>query len=280
MMHIRKSAKWLLWAVIVVAFGLPETLRATIVIVNLSREKVSVVADSRVGFGDGTYDDDYCKVTVLADGLVFAATGISGQSKDRDYDSPARGNWSARQEARRALEQYKKVNDPASQTGKLNAMATMWGNAMQRRLQAAMRVNGNILQRRTNGGRLTQGIFAGMEQGQAAVVTVDLVYDPPEVKVVTRSLRNGVSTFGMTEVAREFLINPETERARMEKQLWDEQLETWPPEERQVQTAIHHAKLTLTHESRGETIGGQIDALELSAAGLRWVQKKFDCPAD
>ena len=70
-----------------------------------------------------------------------------------------------------------------------------------------------------------------------------------------------------------------TSRAKVESIAWNDELQQLDPERWDVMRAIHVANLTIAL-SDDKLTGGPVDALEITAAGIHWIQRKPNCQSE
>jgi hypothetical protein len=291
--------------IVFVAFCLlPACARAqihsgSIVVMGRSRQKVVIAADSRVNLGDGKYEDSYCKITALSDNLIFAATGIVG---DSSYLLPEDLRFGATGEARKAFLSYSQKPEDFLDLGRVGTIASKWGAAMAdhfRKAADASPANLEEWRKRidlSHESGFVVGLFAGLEpDGEISVYSVTVDYaeprkgflptepyflrstpipdDAPEDFSVTQA-------FGMSEIFDEINAG-KTDRAKQEIRQSHYLQMTSFPEVFAGRQVIRMVDLTIAYDPKQEFVGGRIDAIELPAGGkISWIQRKENCPAN
>jgi hypothetical protein len=269
----------------------------SIVVMSRSRQRVIIAADSRVNFGGGKYEDTSCKITALSDKLIFAATGIVG---DSSYLLPGGLRFDARGEANRVFIQYSQAPANFLDLGTVGTIASNWGAAMAEHFRAAAEASPASLEQWLKRVELSHeptfvvGVFAGLEpDGEISVYSVNVEYAqsregaaPSEPYLLTSmpvpdDLPGDVSLltpFGMSEIVNE-IREGKTDRAKQEINARDLLQNTLSAEAFARSQAIRLVDLTIAYHAKQEFVGGRIDAVELRRAGkLHWLQRKENCP--
>ena len=121
------------------------------------------------------------------------------------------------------------------------------------------------------------GIFLGIENNIAEMYQAFVTYDP-KTQVVSYKLtpadnlaRIVFGAAGSNETAIEFLTGA-TPFAKSEQAKWNMFQQGIPLRDRDVYLAMRLVELTIMYHPHHETVGGSIDALEITGAGIRWVQ--------
>lgn len=275
----------------------PELASGTIVVVTYSKQKAILAADSRVNFGDGKYDDSYCKVTALSDRILFTATGIVG---DSSYLLPEDLRFSALEEAKRVFADVSKSPSSALRPpyeGIVGELATDWGLAMTARFNQASQVRLKEWLRRVSpsGERaFVIGIFAGQDSdGQVRVKAAHVTYREPKkdannlpiarfYMLSTESTSDDATitdAFGMPEVVQQ-INSGKVEVAASELGPLPGLSKATDPAQYDRLRTIKLVELTIAHHPKREFLGGKIDAAEIVRGGVvRWIQRKENCPA-
>lgn len=271
----------------------------SIVAMGRSRQNVIIAADSRINLGDGKYDDSYCKITALSDNLIFAATGIVG---DSSYLLPQDLRFNATDEARKASLSYSQAPEDFLDLGRVGTIASKWGAAMSDHFRKATEASPASFQEwrkrvdLSHESAFVVGLFAGLESdGEISVysVTVDLV-EPQKGFLPTEPyfLRSTpipedatndfsvIQAFGLPEIFNEITAG-KTDRAKQEfRQRHYLEMTTFPEVFARSQV-IRMVDLTIAYHPKQEFVGGKIDAVELPKGGkIAWLQRKENCPAN
>lgn len=264
----------------------------TIVVVSSSKHKVVMAADSRVNFGDGRYEDSYCKIAALNDKLIFAATGIVG---DNSYLLPEDLRFGATEEARKAARTFDVIPDfPVfSDQPRVHRIATDWGQAMARRFNAASDIRLKHwleLISKTGERAFVLGIFAGLERdGRVSVAVAHVDYGSPMKGFIVSPASSYLmytditdipetTSYGMPEIVHN-ISEGKTDFAKVEQSGIRELRRTLPPDKLDRYLVIRLVDLTIAFHPKQEFVGGKIDAIELREGGtVQWIQRKDTCP--
>jgi len=122
----------------------------------------------------------------------------------------------------------------------------------------------------------------GLENDSVVIYQVELFFDPgtqqaiqhPSIIPVYSTRHYG--TLGKNEIANEILLD-QTDFAKVELQKWISTAPQVPVGDRPVNFAIYLVQITITSHSKQGDVGGPIDALIVTKAGTRWVQRKPTC---
>jgi hypothetical protein len=139
-------------------------------------------------------------------------------------------------------------------------------------------------------GFIATGIFGGITRtGQLVLKQVAFDYDPSsggKLSAVVQTLNSvwtaasegdmNYGAFGQTNIVQEFLTQTSS-RAQDEALSWRLQMSSSSEQEREWRKAARLADLAAAFETSGE-VGGNIDEVELTATGTRWLQRKPECP--
>jgi hypothetical protein len=271
----------------------------SIVVMSRSRQKVIIAADSRVNLGNGKYEDSYCKITALSDNLIFAATGIVG---DSSYLLPENLRFGATEEARKAFVSYSQAPEDFLDLGKVGTIASKWGAAMSEHFRKAADASPASFQEwrkridLSHESAFIVGLFAGLEpDGQISVYSVNVDFVEPQKGFLPTEpyfLRSTpipdeapndfslTQVFGMPEIYDEINAG-KTDRAKQEIRQRHYLEMTSFPEVFARSQVIRMIDLTIAYHPKQEFVGGKIDAVELPSSGkVTWLQRKENCPAN
>jgi hypothetical protein len=291
-----KGALLLIACLLLPAGARAQVRSGTIVVMSRSRQRVIIAADSRVNFGEGRYEDTSCKITGLSDKLIFAATGIVG---DSSYLLPGGLRFDARGEAQRVFLQYSQAPQNFLDLGAVGTIASNWGAAMAEHFRAAAEASPASLQQWLKRVELSHeptfvvGLFAGLEpDGEISVYSVNVEYAqsregaaPSEPYLLTSmpvpdDLADDFSLltpFGMAEIVNE-IREGKSDRAKQEINARDFLRSTVSAEAFARSQAIRLVDLTIAYHAKQDFVGGRIDAVELRRAGkVHWIQRKENC---
>ena len=281
------------------AWAWAQVRSGSVVAMSRSRQNVIIAADSRVNLGEGKHDDSYCKITALSDNLIFAATGIVG---DSSYLLPQDLRFGATDEARKAFLSYSQAPEDFLDLGKVGTIASKWGAAMSdhfRKAAEASPANFQEWRKRidlTHESAFVVGLFAGLEStGEISVYSVNVDFVEPEKGFLPTEpyfLRSTpipedapdnfslTQVFGMQEIFEEINAG-KTDRAKQEIRQRHYLEMTSFPEVFARSQVIRIVDLTIAYHPKQEFVGGKIDAVELPRGGkINWIQRKEGCPAN
>ena len=275
-----------------------QAVSGTVIVVERSKQKVIIAADSRANFGNGRYQDSACKITALSDRLIFAAAGIVS---DSSLFIPRYLRFGAREQARRAFSAYSPTAKGEMRLDVVGQTASRWARLMGLRFARASRAApGEVREwlRRIDPGHertLTIGIFAGLESnGELEVVIENIEYTEQNTSApVAVSMMEPFNIpnewpdnvfafrpFGRTRIVAEMLAG-KTDRAMKEALAMRPLRENLSPNAFERLRAIRLVDLTIAYDPEPEFVGGPIDAIELARGGrATWIQRKSGCPAD
>jgi Proteasome subunit len=275
----------------------PQVRSGSIVVLGRSRQRVVIAADSRVNFGGGKYEDSSCKITALSDKIIFAATGMVG---DSSYLLPESLRFDATEEARRIFLQYSQTPENFLDLGMVGTLASNWGAAMAEHFRAVAAASPSSLQEWLKRVELSHespflvGIFAGLESdGEISVYSVHVDYAQPgegtasaEPYFLTSMPFSDefpddfplLTPFGLPEIVHE-ISDGKSDRAKQEISARHSLEKTLSAEAFARNQVIRMVDLTIAYHPKQEFVGGKIDAIELPRAGkIRWLQRKANCP--
>jgi len=247
----------------------------SIVILKYTRERASIAADSRVNMvrmvGNQGYRDDYCKIVTLSNNFLFVSAGAQGLETRRFGAS-----WSVNELAGGALRTVTLLG----LENIVEETARRWMNSLSFHMkQIAPSLRKAVLQEVGNR-ILVQGIFIGVEKGSVSAWRASILEVNSLVRGKLQALEPSIAALGRSDIFHEFVIeetNP-SERAKAERANWEHELVSKDPAERDILTVIRLVDLTIAFESRSETVGGPIDAVELTRDGkIHWFQRKANC---
>jgi hypothetical protein len=269
----------------------------SIVVIGRSRQRIVLAADSRTNLGGGKFEDSACKITALGGSLIFAATGIVG---DSSYLLPEALRFDATQEARKVFLLHSLTAENLLDLGTVGTIASNWGAIMSAHFRAAAEASPASLQEWMKRVTLSHespfivGIFAGLEpDGEISVYSVQVDYArssegtaPVEPYFLTSMSIPDESAnafpllkaFGMPEIFNE-MSDAKSDRAKQEISARQSLQESLPADAFARRQVIRMVDLTIAYHPKPEFVGGRIDAIELSRDGTaHWIQRKEDCP--
>ncbi len=258
----------------------PCVMHGTIVVVNISKGRVVVAADSRAS------GDNFCKVFSFNHRIVFSESGSTGPGNDLSYGrSGSVAGWTNQALAREAIQAVGFTKGTGS--AHIRDVATKWATLLVPHWEELYRLDQRSVLAVSNemGGYLTSGFFAEVVDGlvylQAAGITVTpnsahpIGFDVGDLTGCTPCGQpNGKVCFGgKVEVptklcASSTAVHPTASAAMLEAGWTNESL-----------LALKLADLAVAYDTTG-TIGGVVDVLELDQSGTHWLARKPSCSED
>jgi len=255
----------------------------TVIVLNFTKDRLVVAADSRGSHPTGeTPDDLECKLTQFRHTLLFTTSGAVG------YRSPSpsvagSNNVTAAQEAIQvAIKQdHGKVN--------LATVSDVWAKAIVQKWQVRFGASRDevIHAAVVGNGVLTVGFFAqaagGTIEWMIELIRLDAPYTQPVFSSTARDLAfcwpcgqpsgKRLCVGGMVDIAKQVCSELDSRRSAGKSSPKAEQ--GWTSDEA---LPVSVAETIAARDLSGE-IHGPIDAIELTKAGkLRWLRKKGNCP--
>ncbi len=253
--------------------------RGSVGIVYFSDSKIAVAADSRGTWINKSRDDKQCKVTALGKRTVFIATGFSGYRNDGNLGD-AVPTWSNESEAHRA---YDRIKSRPQGADFVTVLANEWAKQVVKYVDLIYRAQPQNLLGSTENGLLTIALFGGVtNEGHLVMRQIRIEVNPSKSPFISFETNpqppcHPVCILGKSAIALEILAN-ETARARKENSRWVAELQKIPAADKIVSSNIRLVQLTEMYDGTSD-VGGPIDALDLSPSdGVRWIQRKPNCP--
>ncbi len=249
----------------------------TVVIVNFTKDKLIMAADSRASYpnGDQPPDDGHCKISAFGHKVVFATTGAAFRFPSHPTDLA----WS---NSEIALAAFRSTNHAGNS---LSEIADEWGKIVRGNWVELYRRNPSAVSQIAdpNNGIITAGFFADVEHGEFVTAAVVLTFSSSRSPVL-QAQRGTLSdctiisatrlcAMGATAVFDGFVTGESPWKG-------DENVTTSKDSAIDLETmrAIRLVDLTAIHEKKN-TVGGPIDALEIWKDGsIHWVARKKNCP--
>lgn len=272
-------------ACLAISFFIPSLAQAqvhagTIIVYQLTNGKFILAADSRdtINRSKGLPvppNDKYCKITTFGRRFVFAPTGVS------IYDSHGLGivkTWDVNEILKAVIAEHP-ISDNIDARKQLNAIADAWVDSMKKEfwnmyLFYPYWVPGIA---KEQGGELTTGIFALATNNQVVFTTRHIRFDDGIIWTMSGQVGTCEAhpcAAGATDIATEYIFGT-SERARAETYVSPAILSFT---DRAAFKIIRIAEIAVALDT-SETLGGDVDALELSpTGGKRWLQRKDNCP--
>lgn len=253
----------------------------TIVVYNLTQDKLVIAADSRATYGDRPPDDMQCKISAFRNHIVFAAGGAAY------YIPPVSSGerpWDAIEEAKTASTIG--VIGSTTVTEEIERIADAWAISMQANWNSFYLVHPDLVRETANEqkGLLTDGIFVEAKNGEMAL-TVRAIRFTNGLNLTSVETAHCEPTHwcasGQIDVFMEF-ANRTTPRAVMERDTWFKQFDSGSfraiSSDRALLRTVRFVDLAIAYDITG-TIGGPIDAIEMGKDGsIYWFMRKTQCP--
>jgi hypothetical protein len=289
---IRQKTNMKTFALVLCLALVPSTFAqiesGTVVIVGLSKNKIVMAADSRVGEEIGKYHDDGCKIVALSNKFLFT---MSGRNRDR---TNGKVGWDADQQAKEAFAADSQQPIPPSlESSFAYDLTQLWAELMIRNISKNIRPVELSQFGTSPNNSFVDGLFIGIgplgdiQIGRTSIRRApqwfwdDTIPDPlfvswPDRVNVPETMTYTVLGIGSTTVNELFAAT--SERARNASLDILKEAKTWPSGEKDVRMAIKIAEFVTKYTDFPDDIGGPIDAAELDKGGtIRWIQRKPAC---
>lgn len=284
-------------AALLVVLALPAFAQinlGTVVVIGMSKDKVIIAADSRGTNGDGSHDDNQCKITALNDKIIFAAAGLVS---DQSPIVPEVFRFDARAAAQKTVDDLRKnpefANNVRTHTPLTYAdvISQMWQWEFSARLASASQIQMDAWLK-GSGNRTDSidfiGAFAAADPGDGSLSVGIAVAECRKratgqrcIPVFTKrpyqlSDKMEFAVFGVTDVGVEMLTG-KTERAIQQGREWD-RIAHENPDIADILKAVRIVDLTIAYSADNVLVGGAIDAVELNRGkGVMWHYRKPNC---
>jgi hypothetical protein len=277
--HKMKVVTYLLGILLLCNLAHAQIESGTIIVFQFVNGKFIIAADSRSTNPPAPPNDTYCKITTFGNQLIVARTGgVSHQSQGLLDLSKT---WDARGQINAALSKHPiKPDTPVRE--QIDAIADAWADIVKSDWLATYVIHPEQVRQiavRQNGG-LSLGIFALALGNQINITERRVSFADGYVSTDKPSIgfcRFGPCAAGTTDIFEEY-ISGKTERAAAER--YDASPEVIRSVGRDMAKIIRLVDLAVAFDKSG-TIGGKIDAVELSlGGGKRWLQRKEQCAED
>lgn len=266
----------------------------TTLVVGYSKDKVIMAADSRVTHLDGRVEDDQCKIVALGKKLLFGGVGIEG-FRSR---TPVLHSWEGVAEARQAF-----ANEKVRKSGSVELMSAYWARSINSYLEEQIAHNPEVIVHSIEayGSVLVYGIFAGKDSNGRLVCllvmascdnklpqfpcTADLIrtnrarlavqkidFPVPQTKVKFEA-------FGVSSTFLKFEDAPQNLSAD-DLRIWNSIPLRKAIKDPDAQRAVKFVDLTIAYDPLKQGVGGDVDVVELTTCGVKWLNRKQNCPAD
>jgi len=252
------------------SYAQQSEVHGTVLVFGHSKTKLIIATESR----DEGKTRQLCKIIVLNGKTVFTAAGLAVHA------NPQVTYWNALAQAVYNFEKAKSTKN----SSRLRNTAIGFGERFTKEVNQALRSDnkGSLEEIEGNKNTVITGDFLGFENNVAQFYEVFVTYDP-QTQVASYQLRPKYNlarvvfgAAGENEVAIEFLKG-ETPFAKSEQAKWEMFKQGIPVKDRDVYLAMRLVELTIMYHPQHQTVGGAIDAMEITNAGIRWVQCKPQC---
>jgi len=256
-----------------------QYVHGTVVALEYSGDYIAIAADSlRIGPGPGEVSHAACKIVVLGDQLVFAASGLS--SHPRAAKIPGSNAWNVGDFAR---QEYAALGNRRNDQW-IQKLAAAYGERLSSQINHDLKVehNGLLMTYLTKQGGGGAAVFAGFdEKHQRVIVEVTVSIQSPgarvgyATKVLPGDTEEGTEVLGDTAIAQELAAGT-TERARE----WRSAMLLQPPgqslKDRLLVAAESVAEWTAKYGP--DHVGLPIDVILVTRRhGVTWVHRKTAC---
>jgi hypothetical protein len=272
--------KWMNILVLILMFGTPlasrsqDTGRGTLIIVGYSQNKIIVAADSRKSSYSGNrFTDDDCKLIPFNGFSVFTTAGNVG------FRTQHTMGWDGNREADKIIASSKK----SKSTGKyLRIAAVEWAQNITAEINRSLMLDREETMQAVEENRILNGIFVGFENGIAAFYLEEIIFDPQSRRATNRLTDAPIlpvlqwGAMGDWTAAND-VIHGESAFAQRQIREWNLLRPTIELKDRDAYWAIQLVKIGALYDSNRQEIGGPVDALEITAGGIRWVKRKEVC---
>jgi hypothetical protein len=255
----------------------------TIIVINRTKDKVVVAADSRgVNDNGASPNNAYCKVSAFSHQFVFIAVGHASYAK---APIDLIESWDNAELARDTIHAVPKKDDIAAY---LIDLATYWGNTVGQHWDSLCKLNRPRCEKlvETSNGILTDGIFIGPKTLlSGATVSFDSGSFFNSVGYTTRTKLSQCWPCGQ-EAGKEICVagsHPDIaanicakrhrrDRIRTLAQLRNVDRDTRLP------VQIVESTIAAYDKSAGD-VGGPVDIISITTSGsIHWIKRKENCP--
>ena len=253
-----------------------ERLEAgTVIVVSHSKDRAIFAADSRAVLDDGVktrINDDDCKLSTVQGQLGFAGFGSDGSLQ-----------WRAGEHAKDIAENFLRSSGRISE-GAAEDIASTWAHEVMDWLREGGDARVQRLRSLVKSEKLMGGVFAlRLDDGALAYREVEFVLNgqPPtyshvsfKIEPLTASAQGQFSAFGAVDVFALFFADSKPRYIADELARWAALPKGSDLKAFQTRRI---AELTIEHSEHKDTVGGHVNVLEMSAAGIRWITDNHEC---
>ena len=248
--------------------------KGTVIVIGHSDDKIVVAADSRETEGDGKFKDDACKLIEFDDHTIFTGAGSAVHATNGVV------YWNSYLEGQEAFKRAKQSAQPNILSNAATDLREHLTNAVNQALLSDPIGSMNEVE----GGRtIYNAQFLGFDNGKGTMFQVEIFLDPKtkkahyQVDAVHNDKRGMIiDAGGWNEIPFEVVRN-ETPFAIEEQKKWAKMVNTFPVQDREARWAIRLVELSEAYGKHKIYMGGPVDAAEITANGIRWIQRKRGC---
>jgi hypothetical protein len=248
--------------------------RGTLIVIGFSQNKIIVAADSRKSSYSGDqFNDDDCKLIPFDGFSIFTTAGNVA------FRTQHTAGWNGNYEASKIIASSEK----SKSTGKyLMTAAIEWAQIITAEINQSLAVDRDQTMQAVEENRILNGIFAGFENGIAALYQQEIMFDRQGRRATNRLTDVPMppvlqwSAVGDAAAAND-VISGKSPFLETQRRKWDRLMPTIEPKDRDAYLAIQLVKIGERYDPKRQEIGGPVDVLEITAGGSRWVKRKPMC---
>jgi hypothetical protein len=250
-------------------------------IVHLTKNEISMAADSRGVGGPAKISDVMCKVAAFGDDLIFVTTGTV-----TFLDSPGFKGWSNVEEARAVHREI--ASRYSGVKGHVQEVAEQWGRNISANFNRIGRSSAKEFRALVSKeGDFTVAMFGGQAAtGELVLFSAQIIPESPS-SLSSKSIvdqmvcpYDNFCAVGSSKILIEFTA-AKSERSKTEKATWKPRRDYAPGSlEYTMFRTIRMVELTIKYRT-GIEVGGPIDAVQFrrrdDAEHIRWYDRKPNC---
>jgi hypothetical protein len=278
---------FLTFIILATSLSAAQSGHGTIIILDFSKDKLAIAADSRITHDDSPPDDSFCKIEVFQHRIVFTQMGSIGYKRGSLDPFPG---WYNADVARRSVTAM--ANPDKDPDVEIKDVASIWATTLAEYWNAAYRSNreGVLQISKAGAGLITASVFAETRKGAIHWRFVGVGWHPtanPPIQAFTGEYQDcwpcgdgeEVCAMARPVVPKEFCTQT-SRRAKDEAAQWNPSPDLLGRVSREALHAIRLVDDTIALDPGGG-LGGKIDALELHNDGsINWVFRKDTCAAN
>ena len=257
----------LLIPIVFIAYSASAQINSgTLIVFQITKDKLVIAADSR-SMTNGVPDDTSCKIMAFNDKIVFFTDGSAGYRPINPFDIA----FDNRTEAANAIRSQ-------VQRSSLEDIANAWAQNVIQRWQSLYALHPEVVvdASKIKKGELADGVFAEAVNGKIIIAARTIVFKPEDlIPIVAYPLSGDCTTgpcaVGITDVFSEYMAKPPTSRRAISENITKPGID-------EIARAKRLIELSKLHSVQKDSIGGDIDVLELSNSGrIQWDARKDNC---